>query len=210
MSQSDNSEFENSTSEIDLGEYQGERNEEWERHGVGKAQLPNGDIYEGEYSKGKRHGKGKYMFGNGAIYKGSYYEGKKDGQGTMIYPDGTKYEGAWKNNVKRGKGIYTYQNGDIYDGFWSEDRRQGHGKYIFNIEETTLEIAGKWQKGKLHGPAKINFKEHSFEGNFHKGMLQGPGKYIFPNHEIEQTGKYIVNQMVSAKGFLSMITRLLR
>jgi hypothetical protein len=32
-----------------------------ERHGHGKAVLPNGDTYEGLYDCGKRHGPGTYM-----------------------------------------------------------------------------------------------------------------------------------------------------
>ena len=45
-----------------LGTYEGDRNEEEERHGFGRALLPNGDQYEGEYEKGKRHGSGIYTF----------------------------------------------------------------------------------------------------------------------------------------------------
>lgn len=37
-------------------EYEGDRNEAGERHGHGKARLPNGDTYEGDYEHGKRHG----------------------------------------------------------------------------------------------------------------------------------------------------------
>ena len=37
-----------------------DRNDREERHGRGKAILPNGDIYEGEYENGKRHGYGVY------------------------------------------------------------------------------------------------------------------------------------------------------
>ena len=37
--------------------YEGDRNEAGERHGKGIATLPNGDIYDGEYSCGKRDGK---------------------------------------------------------------------------------------------------------------------------------------------------------
>ena len=44
-----------------LQEYEGERNERDERHGLGKAILPNGDKYEGQYENGKRHGNGTYM-----------------------------------------------------------------------------------------------------------------------------------------------------
>lgn len=39
-----------------MQEYEGDRNEAGERHGVGKASLPNGDIYEGQYKHGNRHG----------------------------------------------------------------------------------------------------------------------------------------------------------
>merc|ERR1712226_1417977 len=39
-----------------LGDYEGERNERDERHGHGKATLPNGDTYEGMYENGKRSG----------------------------------------------------------------------------------------------------------------------------------------------------------
>ena len=34
----------------------GDRNETGERHGVGKAQLKNGDTYDGHYKFGKRDG----------------------------------------------------------------------------------------------------------------------------------------------------------
>ena len=36
--------------------YEGDRNEAGERHGKGLANLPNGDIYDGEYANGKRQG----------------------------------------------------------------------------------------------------------------------------------------------------------
>lgn len=39
-----------------MQEYEGDRNEAGERHGVGKASLPNGDTYEGQYKHGNRHG----------------------------------------------------------------------------------------------------------------------------------------------------------
>ena len=45
-----------------FGEYEGGRNDAGERHGEGKATLPNGDIYEGYYANGQRHGNGTYKF----------------------------------------------------------------------------------------------------------------------------------------------------
>ena len=44
-------------SSVLIKEYEGERNELGERHGTGRAVLPNGDIYEGKYAHGQRHGK---------------------------------------------------------------------------------------------------------------------------------------------------------
>ena len=37
--------------------YTGGRNEAGERHGQGKASLPNGDKYDGDYNCGQRHGR---------------------------------------------------------------------------------------------------------------------------------------------------------
>lgn len=39
-----------------IKEYEGDRNEADERHGVGRAVLGDGDIYQGNYENGKRHG----------------------------------------------------------------------------------------------------------------------------------------------------------
>jgi radial spoke head protein 1 len=56
-----------------LKTYEGDRNEQNERHGFGKATLPNGDTYEGQYEFGKRHGTGTYRFTNTARYVGEFY-----------------------------------------------------------------------------------------------------------------------------------------
>lgn len=45
-----------------IGEYEGERNDEGERHGKGKAVYFAGDIYQGQFKNGKRHGFGTYNF----------------------------------------------------------------------------------------------------------------------------------------------------
>jgi len=74
--------------------YEGERNEDGERHGDGKTLLPNGDMYVGQYRNGLRHGKGIYVFKNGARYNGDWRDGQKYGQGIFWYPDGTRYEGT--------------------------------------------------------------------------------------------------------------------
>ena len=51
-----------SDADLALGSYEGDRNSEGQRHGKGKAVLPNGDKYEGGYAFGKRHGDGVYTY----------------------------------------------------------------------------------------------------------------------------------------------------
>lgn len=78
-----------------IGEYYGGRNDKNERHGRGRAEMPNGDVYLGCYFRGKRHGLGVYRYknGNGARYGGDWYLSTKCGWGTMYFPDGSQYTG---------------------------------------------------------------------------------------------------------------------
>lgn len=75
--------------------YEGQKNSNDERHGFGKATLPNGDTYVGTYKNGFRHGRGIYKFKNGATYKGCYRDGLRNGKGVMRYPNKSKYAGTY-------------------------------------------------------------------------------------------------------------------
>lgn len=135
--------------------YEGDRNEQGERHGKGKARLPNADIYEGEYRHGYRHGFGKYVFkklkgqSRSACYIGYYEKNKKNGQGTFLYPDGAKFEGSWKDDLREGFGTYYYTNADSYRGEWAKDKRNGHGTYTYAASGMVYE--GQWIEGKRSG-----------------------------------------------------------
>ncbi|XP_057302803.1 radial spoke head 1 homolog [Hydractinia symbiolongicarpus] len=152
--------------ELNLGHYEGERNESDQRHGFGKAYFPNGDVYEGAYENGKRHGKGLYKFANGCRYDGSYLWNRRDGEGVMIFPDGSKYEGNWSEDCRHGNGKYYYVNGDTYDGEWSKNLKNGQGTYTDN--QTNSETRGFWHHGKLHGLVKITLGDHIYEGSYDK------------------------------------------
>merc|ERR1712066_1030715 len=115
-----------------LGEYEGDRNEEGERHGEGKAVLPNNDVYKGGYEHGLRHGFGEYRWKNtGARYIGEYHRGKRNGNGKMFYPDGSIYEGQWADNQRNGKGNYKYSSashsGTVFTGNWVNGKADGAG-----------------------------------------------------------------------------------
>ena len=142
--------------------YEGERNERGERHGNGKAVLPNGDVYEGQYKNGMRHGKGQYIFNdqNGAKYVGDYKDNRKNGFGTFFYPDGSRYEGFWKDDKRHGRGIYYYGNGDVYEGEWNNDQRHGQGTYKYATDKMIYE--GLWRNGKRSGNFD-NFQSLSYD-----------------------------------------------
>ncbi|XP_070201300.1 radial spoke head 1 homolog isoform X2 [Littorina saxatilis] len=171
-----------------LGEYEGGRNEREERHGEGKATLPNGDTYEGLYENGKRHGQGVYRFKNGARYIGEYAKNKKQGQGTFIYPDGTKYDGGWVEDQRCGFGKYYYVNGDTYEGEWQNHLRHGRGTYSYAA--TGTKYVGMWNTGKWDGHGELIHANHKYVGTFKDNRMEGKGKYVF-DIGCEQHGEYV-------------------
>ncbi|KGL98344.1 Radial spoke head 1, partial [Charadrius vociferus] len=172
-------------------EYDGERNSEGERHGRGKARLPNGDTYDGEYEHGFRSGQGTYRFRNGACYTGKYLQNKKHGQGIFFYPDGSKYEGDWVNDQRHGYGVYTYANGDTYTGEWFNHNRHGQGTYVY--KDTGAIYIGGWVNGNQEGEAELIYLNHRFKGKFLNGNPVGRGKYVFDTG-CEQHGEYIQSE----------------
>ncbi|XP_062371191.1 radial spoke head 1 homolog [Cinclus cinclus] len=172
----------------DIGEYEGDRNSEGQRHGFGKARLPNGDTYEGEYECGLRNGRGTYRFKNGALYTGNYLQNKKHGKGVFFYPDGSKYAGDWVHDQKQGYGEYVYANGDTYTGEWANNKRHGQGTYVY--KDTGSKYVGCWVNGIQDGPAELIHLNHRFKGRFLSGKPLGHGKFIF-DVGCEQHGEYI-------------------
>ncbi|XP_024943267.1 radial spoke head 1 homolog [Cephus cinctus] len=162
-----------------LGEYEGERNEQGERHGQGKAILPNGDFYIGNYCKGLRHGKGLYVFRNGARYDGEWRLNVKHGQGTFWYPDGTRYEGEWKRDTKYGFGSYYYSNQDLYEGSWKKNLRHGLGTYFY--ASTGTKFMGTWIKDRMQGFGQLVYPRHRYHGFWQLNLPYGRGCFTFEN-----------------------------
>jgi len=162
---------------IQLGSYEGERNEDGERHGSGKAVLPNGDTYEGQYEKGTRSGIGTYRFKGSGKYTGDYVGGKKHGQGTFWYPDGSRYEGSWVDDQRNGAGVYFYVNADTYEGEWYEHLRHGQGVYTY--ADTKAVYHGTWDGGQRKGSGELIFASHKYIGYFDENLPKGKGKYRY-------------------------------
>ncbi|KAK3707515.1 hypothetical protein RRG08_016610 [Elysia crispata] len=177
-----------------IGEYEGDRNEKLERHGIGKAILPNKDTYEGSYMYGKRDGYGVYRFhtkaARNARYQGEYYQARKQGMGKFIYPDGSRYEGQWVNDLKDGSGKYYYTNGDVYEGEWSKGLRHGKGRYTYAADKTFYE--GSWRKGKWEGFGEFHFCNYKYVGRFRDNKMYGYGKFVFDTR-CELHGQYFLD-----------------
>jgi radial spoke head protein 1 len=172
-----------------LGEYDGERNEKSQRHGHGKATLPNGDTYEGMYEYGQRNGTGTYRFKNGARYVGDWLKNKKHGKGTFIYPDGSKYEGDWVDDQRCGNGMFYYVNGDTYDGDWRAHKRHGYGVYTY--ADTGSRYVGMWKDGLRNGHGELVHVNHKYVGKFSDDKPLGNGKYVF-DIGCMQYGEYVL------------------
>ncbi|XP_063981992.1 radial spoke head 1 homolog isoform X2 [Diachasmimorpha longicaudata] len=118
-----------------LGVYEGEKNSKGERHGIGKYQFPNGDVYVGGYCQGLRNNQGVYVFKNGARYDGTWRGALKYGRGTFFYPDGTRYEGikfmgTWLNDCIEGPGELVYPRYHFH-GSWKDNLPYGRGCFVF-------------------------------------------------------------------------------
>ncbi|XP_041672299.1 radial spoke head 1 homolog [Cheilinus undulatus] len=180
-----------------LGEYEGERNEAGERHGLGRAVFPNGDVYQGQYKNGQRQGEGTYRFKNGARYVGGYLQNSKHGRGIFYYPDGSKYEGSWLNNLRHGHGVYTYPNGDTYDGEWAHHERHGQG--VYHYHDTGSKYKGSWVNGKMESAGEYIHSSHRYQGNFVNSFPCGPGKFVF-DIGYEQHGEFHQTEQDQTEG----------
>ncbi|XP_055897562.1 radial spoke head 1 homolog [Biomphalaria glabrata] len=187
-----------------LGEYIGDRNEKNERHGKGRALLPNRDVYDGNYMFGKRDGQGVYKFKNklakNARYIGNYVQGKKQGFGKFIYPDGSRYEGNWVDDLKEGQGKYFYVNGDVYSGDWSKGLRHGKGTYTY---ANGTKYVGSWCKGKWEGFGEFHYCNYKYCGRFRDNKMFGYGKFVF-DVACELHGQYVLDNKDEISGLMDL------
>jgi len=105
--------------------YVGDRNERGERHGEGKIEFTNGDVFEGEWFDGYPDD-GMMKYANGDEYWGEMgwpdSECRKpDGEGVMNYADGDYYDGNWKNGRRHGKGEFHCDREGYEDIGWFKD-----------------------------------------------------------------------------------------
>lgn len=164
--------------------------------------FSNGDVYEGEFYRGKFSRSGVYYFYKSGRYEGDWVDGKYDGFGVETWARGSRYRGQYRQGMREGYGIYRFYTGDVYSGHWSNGQshgcgmqtcgdgscyagefkwgvKHGVGYYHFRNGDT---YAGEYFADKMHGYGVYKFANgHSYEGSWHDGRKQGLGIYTFRN-----------------------------
>ncbi|CAH1416259.1 unnamed protein product [Lactuca virosa] len=166
----------------------------------------NGDVYEGEFHKGKCSGCGVYYYYMSGRYEGDWVDGKYDGYGVETWARGSRYRGQYRQGLRHGFGVYRFYTGDVYSGEWSNG--QSHGCGIHTCEDGSRYVgefkwgvkhglghyhfrngdtyAGEYFADSLHGFGVYNFANgHRYEGSWHEGRRQGLGMYTFRNGETQ-------------------------
>ncbi|RDY09279.1 Radial spoke head 1-like protein, partial [Mucuna pruriens] len=114
----------------------------------------NGDVYEGEFHRGKCSGSGVYYYSRSGRYEGDWVDGKYDGYGVETWARGSRYRGCYRQGLRNGFGVYRFYTGDVYAGEWSNG--QSHGCGIHTCEDGSRYV-GEFKWGVKHGLGHYHF-----------------------------------------------------
>ena len=121
------------------------------KQGFGKFFWDNGNVYYGDFLKGKRTGKGKFTWKkSGDIYEGDNVDDSFTGKGKYTFKvSGDIYEGDFVELDFSGKGQYTWKNGNIFYGSFIRNKIQS-GRLIYKssgkVEYGRYDSSGYWRK----------------------------------------------------------------
>uniref|UniRef100_A0A7N0UWV0 Uncharacterized protein n=1 Tax=Kalanchoe fedtschenkoi TaxID=63787 RepID=A0A7N0UWV0_KALFE len=168
--------------------------------------FSNGDVYEGEFHKGKCSGSGVYYYSMSGRYEGDWIDEKYDGYGVETWARGSRYRGQYRQGLRHGIGVYRFYSGDVYAGEWSSGQSHGCGAYTC---EDGSKYIGEFKWGLKHGLGRYHFRNgdtysgeyfadkmhgfgvyrfgngHKYEGAWHEGRRQGLGMYTFRSGETQ-------------------------
>ncbi|KAH7833658.1 hypothetical protein Vadar_008495 [Vaccinium darrowii] len=174
--------------------------------GNGVKVYSNGDVYEGEFHKGKCSGSGVYYYYMSGRYEGDWVGDKYDGFGVETWAKGSRYRGQYQQGLRHGFGVYRFYTGDVYAGEWCNG--QCHGRGVYTCQDGSRYI-GEFKWGVKHGLGHYHFRNgdkyageyfadkthgfgvycfgngHCYEGAWHEGRRQGLGMYTFRNGDTQ-------------------------
>lgn len=115
----------------------------------------NGDVYEGEFHRGKCSGSGVYYYSMSGRYEGDWIDGRYDGYGVETWARGSRYRGQYRQGLRHGFGVYRFYTGDVYGGEWSNG--QSHGCGVHTCEDGSRYV-GEFKWGVKHGLGHYHFR----------------------------------------------------
>jgi len=149
--------------DVVLVEYDGDRDEEENQHGIGSALFKNEGKYNGEFRRNLMHGNGTYVWSNKTQYRGSFLDNQVTGIGKYQWANKSFYEGEVLNGLRHGRGQFLGSKFS-YEGMWQFGKRSGKGLAYYNAERTSY-YDGEWQEGMRHGYGVLQYKS----GNTYSG-----------------------------------------
>lgn len=99
-------------------------------------------VYAGEWQRGQMHGHGQHTDVEGNVYIGQFVKGKRNGTGRLEMANGDVYEGEWENDLYHGAGVLTYHTGNVFEGRFSGGKKEGPGKHFYASTDKVYE--GEW------------------------------------------------------------------
>lgn len=109
---------------------------------------------------------------NGDIYQGEWQRGKACGKGIFLDKQGCMYEGEWLNDQYHGTGIEQWDfNKIVYKGEFVEGKKTGKGRFSFDKNY----YQGDFVDGQFHGQGEYFFAESSkvYNGAFINNNMEG-------------------------------------
>lgn len=82
----------------------------------------SGDLFIGQFHKGKADGPGRYIFKNGSYYDGEFKDNVAETTKGYYYEDDLEYKGGFKNNTYHGHGVEKGRKHE-FDGTYSNGKR---------------------------------------------------------------------------------------
>lgn len=160
-------------------------------NGQGKAHLPDGSIYEGEFKDGLFYGEGALEWDNGTIYKGGFEKGLMHGKGKIKSKDRYIYVGEFQNGYMQGEGHFKSSNGQVYTGGFFAGDFSGRGKYTTYNGDT---YEGEFELGRPNGEVTVVFKDGAkYTGGMKDWLYHGQGTYTIDN--IAYSGQFIKGKL---------------
>lgn len=143
----------------------------------GRMEYPDGDVYEGDFQRGRRHGIGTYFKAESSTrYEGQWEDDAMHGEGVFYYAL-EKYVGQWQNNERHGEGLFYYENGSRYQGQWRFDKRYGQGEMNYSSGGVYI---GQWSNDVREGQGKMIYADESvYEGCWVDDLRQGKGENVY-------------------------------